>query len=163
MAKTKSLGIFKKGGQSMNTEKITDVAQIFKEAAYKHADMDTSALKQLANWCRKRNSIDDATLKGNEPSIHHLSQNLKQIADQIESIDPVQAIFVRELYDLSVHHPDRIRLISIFEAIISRWDFICDSTYTYRCLTDLIELKKNWNLNSYEINELDDIMRKFHD
>lgn len=161
MAKIKSLEIFKKGERSMNTEKISDVAQIFKEAAYKHSDMDTSALKELVIWCLKSNSIDDASLKGDEPSIHHLSHNLKQMADQIESINPVQAIFVRELYDLSVHHPNRIRLISIFEEIISRWDLICDSTYTYRCLTDLIELKKNWNLNSDEINELDEIMRQF--
>lgn len=161
MAKIKSLEIFKKGERSMNTEKISDVAQIFKEAAYKHSDMDTSALKELVIWCLKRNSIDDAPLKGDEPSIHHLSQNLKQISVQIESIDPVQAIFVRELYDISVHHPDRIRLISIFEEIISRWDLICDSTYTYRCLTDLIELKKNWNLNSDEFNALDEIMRQF--
>lgn len=161
MAKIKSLEIFKKGERSMNTEKISDIAQIFKEAAYKHSDMNKSALKELANWCFKRNSIDDAPLNGNEPSIYHLSQNLKQISVQIESIDPVQAIFVRELYDISVHHPDRIRLISIFEEIISRWDLICDSTYTYRCLTDLIELKKNWNLNSDEFNALDEIMRQF--
>ena len=83
MAKIKSLEIFKKGERSMNTEKISDVAQIFKEAAYKHSDMDTSALKELVIWCLKINSIDDAPLKGDEPSIHHLSNNLKQMADQI--------------------------------------------------------------------------------
>ena len=32
-------------------------------------------------WCLKRNSINNAPLNGNEPSIYHLSNNLKQIAE----------------------------------------------------------------------------------
>lgn len=32
-------------------------------------------------WCLKRNSINNAPLNGNEPSICHLSHNLKQIAE----------------------------------------------------------------------------------
>ena len=76
----------------------------------------------------------------------------------LKETDKKQSDDFQELYKKSCENPEQLKLISVYDALIRSWDMIKDSTYTYRCLHDLVMLTKTeWNLDEIELNNLDKI------
>ena len=109
----------------------------------------------FVKWCHKKQPAGD-NAKGE--SMYHLSQCLIYISSMLKETDKKQSDDFQELYKKSCENPEQLKLISVYDALIRSWDMIKDSTYTYRCLHDLVMLTKTeWNLDEIELNNLDKI------
>lgn len=136
---------------------INKIASIF--SFYGEGFRPKPELLALVNWCRNQQTPDDTAEGDHEGSlIGHLSHNLRFIANMINETDETQARFLYELYDKSCKNPEQLTLVSVYEALTSRWAMVKDSSYTYRCLYDLVKMKKDWTPDENDLNKLYDIL-----
>lgn len=105
---------------------------------------------------------DTPPLIGDEPLLSELTQNMFELATNIECINIEKASFLFELYDCLINDPSNCPVISIYDAIIDRWELASRYVFTYDILFDLIFFKPNWKFTNDEINTLKELVNSIN-
>lgn len=109
------------------------------------------ALKELLNWCKHQNAFNQVPLNGTEPALDDLQMQLQFISTFLESLNECdRARYYLQLSDLLTSDSINVQLITIWSAIIDDWDILQYCTRTYYAISDLIDLKKDWNISDDE-------------
>ncbi len=109
------------------------------------------ALKELLRWCKHQNAFNQVPLTGNEPALDDLQMQLQFISSFLDSLDECnRSRYYLQLSDLLTTDSMNVQLITIWAAIIDDWDILQDCTRTYYAISNLIELKKDWNISDDE-------------
>lgn len=131
------------------------------EALIITANKDT--LKELLNWCKHQNAFNQVPLTGTEPALDDLQMQLQFISTFLESLNECdRARYYMQLSELLASDSMNVQLITIWSAIIDDWDILQDYTRTYSAISDLMSLKKDWNIGDFEAQEVSELMQKIY-
>lgn len=95
--------------------------------------------------------------KGN-PVLNHLIATLNGLANEIVKTDEDKAEFIFNFVSIMQTNPVNCHLISIYDALLSRWTLIDKCIYTYEIVFDLIMLKDNWEFTYTELLKLNKLL-----
>ena len=110
-------------------------------------------------FARKQSTLSSFRLNGDEPVLYHCTSQIDTIINILERIakekDTPNYNILHEikfakilLKDLE-EHPSQIKLSNFYSILINNWEYLKDSTFTYRLLRDLTILEKGW-CNNHE-------------
>lgn len=121
------------------------------------------ALKELLNWCKHQNAFNQVPLSGTEPALDDLQMQLQFISTFLESLNECdRAHYYLQLSELLTSDSMNVQLITIWAAIIDDWDILQYCTRTYAAISDLMSLKKDWNIGDFEAQEVSELMQKLY-
>lgn len=121
------------------------------------------ALKELLNWCKHQNAFNQVPLNGTEPALDDLQMQLQFISTFLESLNECdRARYYLQLSELLTSDSMNVQLITIWSAIIDDWDILQYCTRTYSTISDLMSLKKDWNISNLEAKEVSELMQKLY-
>lgn len=109
------------------------------------------ALKELLNWCKHKNAFNQVPLNGTDPALDDLQMQLQFISTFLESLNECdRARYYLQLSELLTSDSMNVQLITIWSAIIDDWDILQYCSRTYSVISDLMSLKKDWNISNLE-------------
>ena len=109
------------------------------------------ALKELLNWCKHQNAFNQVPLNGTDPALDDLQMQLQFISTFLESLNECdRARYYLQLSELLTSDSMNVQLITIWSAIIDDWDILQYCSRTYSVISDLMSLKKDWNISNLE-------------
>lgn len=121
------------------------------------------ALKELLNWCKHQNAFNQVPLNGTDPALDDLQMQLQFISTFLESLNECdRARYYLQLSELLTSDSMNVQLITIWSAIIDDWDILQYCSRTYSVISDLMSLKKDWNISNLEAKEVSELMQKLY-
>ena len=126
-------------------------------------------LLPLVIFASKQSVLSTFRLNGDEPDLYHCASQFDTIISILERIAEENdaskfnilheikfaKILLKDLED----HPSQIKLSNHYSILINNWEYLKDSTFTYRLLRDLTILEKGWFNNSETRIELLQIIK----
>ncbi len=111
-------------------------------------------LLPLVQFARNQLMYSSSPLNGDEVELHHCITQIKAIIEKLEYIAANKTEFKERLNneieftkvllsDLQ-DRPEQVRLVNFYHILLNNWEFLKDSTFTYRLLMDLALLEKGW-------------------
>lgn len=133
-----------------NTNIVDELNYLFDDEAL-IITSNKDALKELLRWCKHQNAFNQVSLTGTEPALDDLQMQLQFISSFFESLDEYdRSRYYMQLSDLLTTDTMNVQLITIWAAIIDDWDILRACTRTYYAISDLLDLKKDWNISDDE-------------
>lgn len=130
-----------------NDEKIeykTDCIKLFQNLASGSVEYSDQiyeiAMREYLDECKK-----PTILTGSERQIWHCKENIGMILEQYgNKMKKSFTFLLRDFMDNAIAFPEFACVSDVYAALLGSWPAVKESTYTYRVLSDLVQL----NLNS---------------
>lgn len=106
-------------------------------------------IQYAAHWELVANSKPDI----NAIERYHFLSQLESLVNKIESLvetatDTYRAAndvdWIREIYKTAKDEPGYLTFAPLYQFLLENWDELCDWTITYRLLSDMAAMQKNW-------------------
>ena len=113
--------------------------------------------------CKHQYAFYLVPLNGTEAALDDLELQLQFISRFLDSLNECdRARYYLQLSDLLISDSMNVQLITIWSAIIDDWDILQYCTRTYSAISDLMSLKKDWNIGDFEAQEVSELMQKLY-
>ena len=124
----------------------------------------------LVHLAHQWNSMTDDTPDAEAGEMYHFMSQLDTIVELLNYAANEATEFkfelsreakkAKELYDLFRNNSDKVKFSHVYMLIIDNWEVLKNSTFTYRLLTDMVAMKKNWLRNEEARYELTQTLKK---
>lgn len=129
-----------------NDEKIeykTDCIKLFQNLASGSAEYSNQiyeiAMREYLDECKK-----PTILTGSERQIGHCKENISMILEQYgNKMKKCFTFLLRDFMDNVIASPEFACVGDVYAALLGSWSAVKESTYTYRVLSDLVQLNVN--------------------
>ena len=111
-------------------------------------------LLPLVQFAREQLMYSSTPLNGDEEELYHCVAQIKAIIEKLEYLAANnnefkerlnnEIEFTKVLLSDLQDRPEQVRLVNIYQVLLNNWEFLKDSTFTYRLLMDLALLEKGW-------------------
>lgn len=108
----------------------------------------------LVQFARQQLIYSSTPLNGDETELYHCISQINAIIEKLEYIAANnselkerinnEVEFTKVLLSDLQDRPNQVRLVNLYQVLMNNWDFLKDSTFTYRLLMDLALLEKGW-------------------
>lgn len=107
--------------------------------------------------------INNTPLEKGKPGLSSLIKHIRGLAMELYKTDEDKATFFIDFSYCLQTEPLNCHLISVYDALLSRWNLIDKCIYSYEIVFDLIILKDNWNFTYPELMELNSLICNIND
>lgn len=129
-------------------------------------------LQPLVKFALEQESLYSSSLTGDEKELYHccsqielIFSKLAQLADV--SLDMEEKMYYKKEMDYISHllndlkeSPQSFQIISLYQVLLRNWHMLKGYSITYRLLSDLVALSKNWSNSPFARVELREIIKQ---